>query len=262
MNRIVTLTTDFGLKDAYVGAMKGAMLAVEPALTVVDITHLVSPGNVLEGAFILSQACGYFPKGTVHAGVVDPGVGGQRKAVLVEAGDYVFVGPDNGLFSLAVGTLGMKRAVELTDESFFLPEVSSTFHGRDIFGPVAAKVAAGASPGSFGCEIGSIGALELPATAIEDGALAGEVIYVDSFGNLITNIREEELASFGGGPVDVLIGDKRLAGVKKTYSVAGKGAALALIGSSGYLEVAVNSGSAALATGLGVGAKVRVLPAR
>lgn len=262
MNRTVTLTTDFGLKDAYAGAMKGAMLTVAPALSIVDITHLVSPGAVLEGAFILSEACRFFPNGTVHVGVVDPGVGGRRKAILVEAGEHIFVGPDNGLLSLAVRALGMKRAFELTDESFFLPEVSSTFHGRDIFGPVAARVAAGAAPESFGAALGRIEALDLPGTALEDGGLSGEVIYVDSFGNLITNIREEEVASFGGGAVEVRIGKESIPGVRKTYGMAGKGAVLALIGSSGYLEVAVNSGSAACALGFGVGEKVMVRPPR
>jgi len=260
MSAIVTLTTDFGLKDPYVGAMKGAMLGVAPALAIVDITHLVAPGAVLEGAFILGEACGYFPRGTVHVGVVDPGVGGKRKAILVEAGEYVFVGPDNGLVSLAVRRLGMKRAFEVTDERSFLPEVSSTFHGRDIFGPVAARVAAGASPGSFGPELGSIESLQVPVPALEGGGLSGEVIYVDSFGNLVTNIRKEELARFGA-PVDVLIGDKSIHGVKKTYAMAEKGAPLALIGSSGLLEVAVSSGSAAGVLNCGVGEKVRVLPA-
>lgn len=261
MSAIVTLTTDFGLKDPYAGAMKGAMLGVAPALAIVDITHLVAPGAVLEGAFILGEACGYFPRGTVHVGVVDPGVGGKRKAILVEAGEYIFVGPDNGLVSLAVRRLGMKRAFEITDERFFLPEVSSTFHGRDIFGPVAARVAAGASPGSFGPELGSIESLQVPVPALEGGGLSGEVIYVDSFGNLVTNIRKEELARFGVAPVDVLIGDKRIHGVKKTYAMADKGAPLALIGSSGLLEVAVSSGSAARALRAGVGEKVKVRPA-
>jgi S-adenosylmethionine hydrolase len=261
MNRIVTLTTDFGLKDPYAGAMKGAMLSAVPAITIVDITHLVSPGNILEGAFILNEACRYFPRGTVHVGVVDPGVGGKRKPILLETQDYFFVGPDNGLLSLAARSLGMIRAIELIDERFFLPEVSGTFHGRDIFGPVAASLASGVSVERFGRELGRIEALDIPGTATADGVIEGEVIYVDSFGNLITNITKEEIASFAGTP-EVLINGVAIDGVKNTYEAAKKGGLLALIGSSGHLEVAVNTGSAEGALKSGVGEKVKVRPKR
>ena len=263
MNRIVTLTTDFGLKDPSVGAMKGAMLSAAPGMTIVDITHLVSPGNILEGAFILLEACRYFPRGTVHAGVVDPGVGGERKPILVETEDYLFVGPDNGMLSLVARTLGMKRAIELTEKRFFLPEVSSTFHGRDIFGPVAAHLATGAAPDAFGRELGRIRALDIPRPAAEEDGVSGEVIYVDSFGNLITNIRKEEIDLLGGvAGCEVFINGTALRGVRKTYGMAATGAALALMGSSGYLEVAVNSGSATSALKAGVGEKVKVRPIR
>lgn len=258
MNRIITLTTDFGLKDPYVGAMKGAMLSAAPGAAIVDITHLVSPGNILEGAFILVEACRHFPRGTVHVGVVDPGVGGERKPILVETEDYLFVGPDNGLFSLAARSFGMKKAIELTEKRFFLPEVSSTFHGRDIFGPVAAHLAAGAAPDAFGKELGKIRALDIPRPEAGDGGVSGEVIYVDSFGNLISNIRKEDIEAFSGAGCEVLINGAVLKGVRKTYGMAAEGAALALIGSSGYLEVAVNSGSATSALCAGVGGKVKV----
>ena len=262
MNRIVTLTTDFGLKDPYAGAMKGAMLSAAPDMTIVDITHLVSPGNILEGAFILLEAYRYFPRGTVHVGVVDPGVGGERKPILVEAGDYLFVGPDNGLFSLAARILGMKRAIELTEKRFFLPEVSSTFHGRDIFGPVAAHLATGTAPDAFGAELGKIRALDIPRPATEEDGVSGEVIYEDSFGNLITNIRKQDIEPLSNAGCEVLINGASLKGVRKTYAVAAIGAALALIGSSGYLEVAVNSGSATGELKAGVGEKVKVRPIR
>jgi S-adenosylmethionine hydrolase len=155
----------------------------------------------------------------------------------------------------------MKRAVELTDERFFLPEVSSTFHGRDIFGPVAASLASGASLERLGRELGRIEALDIPWTSTADGIIEGEVIYVDSFGNLITNITKEEISSFAGTP-EVLIGGAVLDGVKKTYEAAEKGGLLALIGSSGHLEVAVNTGSAEGALKTGVGEKVKVRPKR
>lgn len=256
MKRIVTLTTDFGLKDPYVGAMKGAMLSVAPGMAIVDITHLIGPGNILEGAFIMLEACRYFPKGTVHVGVVDPGVGSERKPILVETEDYFFVGPDNGLFSLAASSLGMRGAIELTNKKFFLPEVSSTFHGRDIFGPVAASLSLGADPKEFGTELGKICALDIPRPSIDGDGVAGEVIYVDSFGNLITNIRQEDVDAPGSCVVSIK--GIALNGVKKTYSMAKESEPLALIGSSGYLEVAVNSGSASGVLKAGVGEKVRV----
>lgn len=258
MNRTVTLTTDFGLKDPYVGAMKGAMLSVARDTAIVDITHLVSPGNVLEGAFILLGACGFFPKGTVHVGVVDPGVGSERKPVLVETDNYFFVGPDNGLFSLVARELGMKRAIELTNKKFFLPEVSSTFHGRDIFGPVAASLSQGTDPSEFGAELGKIRALDIPRPMTIENGLSGEVIYVDSFGNLITNIRKEDMDALGNSGCEVSVAGQTLKGVKKTYSMTSEGTPLALVSSSGFLEVAVNSGSASELLKAAVGEAVKV----
>lgn len=257
MGRIITLTTDFGLKDPYVGAMKGAMLSVDPSIAIVDISHQVTPGNIVEGALILLDACRFFPKGTVHVGVVDPGVGSARKPMLVEAGDYIFVGPDNGLLSLAARACGLTRAIELADAGFFRPGVSRTFHGRDIFGPVAALLASGADPGRFGPELDEVVSLEIPAPQSGEGFVSGEVVYADSFGNLMTNIGKDDLASVGDG-CEVSIAGATLSGIKKTYSDSPEGAVLALFGSSGRLEVAVNSGSAAVVLKAGVGAKVEV----
>lgn len=261
MDRIVTLTTDFGLKDPYVGAMKGAMLSVVRDISIIDITHLIGQGKILEGAFIMLEACRYFPKGTVHVGVVDPGVGSERKPILVETDDYFFVGPDNGLMSLAARSLGMKKAIELTERKFFRPEVSSTFHGRDIFGPVAASLSVGADPSEFGKELGRITALDIPRPVAIDNGISGEVIYADSFGNLITNITQDDINGLGAG-CEVSIAGRMLDGIKKTYSMAANGALLALIGSSGYLEVAVNSGSAAGVLKAVVGEKIKVLPVK
>lgn len=259
MERLVTLTTDFGLKDPYVGAMKGAMHSVAPGVDIVDITHLVSPGNILEGAFIMLGACGFFPKGTVHVGVVDPGVGSDRRPILVETEDYFFVGPDNGLLSLVARSFRMKKAIELTNRDFFLPDVSSTFHGRDIFGPVAARLAQGTSPDLFGPVAGGITSLDIPRISKDEGAVAGEVIYVDSFGNLITNIRSDDLDGILKS-CEVSISGVLLDGIKKTYSVEREGRPLALFGSSGFLEVAVNYGSAAKVLKAGVGEKISVRP--
>lgn len=258
MDRIITLTTDFGLKDPYVGAMKGAILSVNPRAVIVDISHMVEPGNILEGAFVLSGACGLFPDGTIHVAVVDPGVGGERKPVAVEAGRHLFVGPDNGLLSLVAREAGFRGAVELKDGSYFRREVSSTFHGRDIFGPVAAHLSLGARTGSLGPALERISALEMPRPVVAEDGIRGEVIYVDSFGNLITNIRSEDLSAFIAPSVEVVIKDTGLKGLKRTYSTAEKGRPLALMGSSGLLEIAVNSGSAAKGLSAGIGEAVLV----
>ncbi len=164
MQKIMTLTTDFGLKDPYIGAMKGAILSINPSVLITDITHMISPGNVLEGALVLSEAYKFFPKGTIHVGVVDPGVGGRRLPVLIETDRYSFIGPDNGLFSLAVRKEKVRRVVRLSSRGYFLKKVSSTFHGRDIFGPAAAHLSLGVDPGKFGnaIEPGDLKSVECP----------------------------------------------------------------------------------------------------
>lgn len=258
MERIITLTTDFGLKDPYQGAMKGAILSVNPLARIVDITHLVPPGSILEGAFVLLGAARYFPEKSIHVAVVDPGVGGDRKPILVETKRFFYIGPDNGLLSPAIREDGVVRAIELANKGYFRDEVASTFHGRDIFGPVAAYLSLGAEPGDMGRAIEKIRALELPKTVTEEGGLRGEVVYIDSFGNLISNIRREELSALDGAAVEVTVKNAALTGLKKTYGMVEKGVPAALIGSTGYLEVAVNCGSAADALGARLGDKVTV----
>jgi len=261
MPRIITIATDFGLKDPYVGAMKGAILSINPQATLVDITHSVSPGNILEGALVLRESSGFFPDGTIHLAVVDPGVGGMRKPVLVETDRYVFVGPDNGLLSLAATGGNIKRIVHLTERPFFREEVSSTFHGRDIFGPVAAHLSLGTNPGAFGLELDSIISLEMPSPIEKDGVVTGEVIFVDTFGNLITNIRAEGLPA-GVADIEATINGSSVRGLAGSYSAAAPGEPLAIIGSSGHLEIAVNGDSAAARLGCGVGSAVAVAPSR
>jgi S-adenosylmethionine hydrolase len=241
MSRIVTLTTDFGLKDAYAGAMKGAMLAVEPTLTIVDITHLVSPGNVLEGAFILNQACGYFPKGTVHAGVVDPGVGGQRKAILVEAGDYIFVGPDNGLLSIVY-----QRAVKRRCRSIaWRPSrLSSSFHGRDLFAPVAARLATKQSMKNW------LVPRARPRVMLPPGDLA-KIIYIDHYGNAVTGIR------FSGIKGSLRVGRRSLRHARTFADARGP---FWYENSMGLVEIAQPRGGAARKLGLRVGYRIRITP--
>lgn len=255
MGPIITLTTDFGLKDPYQGSMKGAILTVNPGAAIVDITHLVTPGNIVEGAFILNEAFRYFPDGTVHVCVVDPGVGGARRPLLLEMEGHLFVGPDNGVFGLVAAGRRVKKAIHLLENRYFREAVSPTFHGRDIFGPVAAHLSLGKNPILFGEEINDVCRLAFPEPEKKDGQIVGEVVYIDSFGNLITNISGTGLAGPG---IEVSIKGLIINGLTKTYGFAEKGTPIALVGSSGYLEIAFNMSSAAKALGADTGERVTV----
>jgi len=257
-NPIITLTTDFGIADSYVGAMKGVILGIAPRAAVVDITHEVPPQAVEAGAFLLGDAWRFFPRGTIHVAVVDPGVGTARRAIAVETPDGFGVGPDNGVLSplLEAAT----RVVELQEARWFRPVVSATFHGRDIFAPVAAHLATGESLDHFGPAV--VDAIRLvPREARIDGdTLVGEVIHVDRFGNLVTTITAPNLTGWKG--VQVEIAGWSIPALAMTYGgdVAGSAGAdlRALIGSSGRLEIAAAGGSAARVTGASRGARVIV----
>ncbi|HLC18649.1 MAG TPA: SAM-dependent chlorinase/fluorinase [Thermodesulfobacteriota bacterium] len=259
MKRIITFTTDFGLKDSYSGAMKGVVLSINPGAVTVDVSHMVSPGNITEGALVLLSSCSFFPGGTVHVGVVDPGVGGKRRPILVETDRYLFVGPDNGLLMPAARRDGIKRVVHLTEKRYFLKEISATFHGRDVFAPVAAHLTLGADPGSFGEIIEDPVELNIPSPDCTPGLITGEVLYVDAFGNLITNIRREEIReNMGAGRVEVVIKGRVIVGLYETYSMVERGSLVGVVGSLGMLEVAANADSAAELLGAGVGDEVGV----
>lgn len=262
---IVTLTSDFGLSDPYVAAMKGAILSLNPAVTIVDVTHDVHPQQIAEAVFLLEAAVPYFPKGTVHVVVVDPGVGTERRLLIVVSPAGYFVGPDNGVLAVALPEEARKagevalpeglRAVAIRPERLGRGEISRTFHGRDIFAPAAARLTLGASPEELGEPVRSL--VSLPpfrANRDADGALAGRVVHVDRFGNLVTDIRGSDIAR---GPVSVEIADRTIDGLSATYGLE-KGRLVALIGSGGYLEVAVTQGDAAVALGARVGTPVRV----
>jgi hypothetical protein len=268
MERIITLTTDFGLRDPYQGALKGAVLKVNPRANIVDITHLINLGDVREGAYILSGAALFYPDTTVHLAVVDPGVGTRRRPILIETEKYFFVGPDNGLLSLAAEKDGVKRVIELTNKEYFLPEVSETFHGRDIFAPVAAHLTLGVPPDSFGPVIKGIQSADgverrnVHVPTAEGDALSGRVVHVDNFGNLITNIRGEDLMEYitqnGPGRVEAVVMGRAVSGLSSTYASVEGGTPVALIGSSGYLEIALNRGNAAAEFGAGCGENVEL----
>jgi S-adenosylmethionine hydrolase len=254
---IITLLTDFGTEDHYVASVKGTILKINPKCTLIDITHHVRPHDIEEGGFILASAYSSFPRGTIHLAVVDPGVGSLRIPILLATKNYFFVGPDNGLFTFCLLREEVKEAVALTNKKFFLSPVSTTFHGRDIFAPVAGHLSLGVGPKVFGDEIKSWVKLPFRKPKIGKEGLAGEIFHVDIFGNLISNIREEQVRHFTKErPFVVRIGRMSIQGWKKNYSEGGKGKLLAVIGSGGYLEVSVREGNAQKVLGAKRGDKV------
>jgi S-adenosylmethionine hydrolase len=256
---IVTLTTDFGLADSYVGIIKGVILRICPNAHLVDLSHLVPPQDIATGALLLRQAAPYFPNDTIHLAVVDPGVGGNRLPVAVSTSSGTFVAPDNGLLTavLPVDMSGV-RAVHLNRPQFWMPTLHPTFHGRDIFAPVAAYLAAGATLLSVGESIPSEDLVRLPWPApIRTGhQIVGEVIHADHFGNLITNIDGALLAVHGGTRISLAGVD--VGALVRTYSDRGPGEPAAYIGSSGLLEIAVVECNAAQVLGAGRGTPVVV----
>lgn len=259
MSGIVTLTTDFGTQGSYVAEMKGAGLRVWPQVRFVDITHEVPPQDVRYGAFLLRQAAPWFPLGTVHVAVVDPGVGTERRILCFCVGGQFLVGPDNGVLSWAAERLGAGsiRCREVRNQNLWHEQVSSTFHGRDIMVPVAVYLAHGGDWNAVGPETNTWRRIPWPEARREGELIRGEVLFVDPFGNLITNITVELLAARPPA-VEVKIRDRSARWVR-TYGDAKPGELVALVGSSGYLEVAVVNGSAARQLGLGPGATVDVV---
>jgi hypothetical protein len=242
---IITLTTDFGLQDPYVGIMKGVILSISPEARVIDISHQIRAGSIFQASYLIQEAYPFFPKGTVHVAVIDPGVGGERRPIIIDAGEHIFVGPDNGLFWPIIKSHQEAPIIHLTKEKYFLPEISHTFHGRDIFAPVAAHLWRGVDPSDMGIPINDPVQLQLPMPRRKGDLLSGQVIRVDRFGNLITNIHRKELEEFLGNEAPVIqVGNQTIEGVLKTYNEAGPGEILTLIGSSDYLEIAVNLGRA------------------
>lgn len=247
---LVTLTTDFGTSDPYVGVMKGVLHARFPAVRPVDLTHGVPPQDVKVGGFFLAHSWRWFPPGTVHVAVVDPGVGSERAILVAEELGHAFLAPDNGLLGAVLSEAARVRALDV--ERFALPARSRTFHGRDVFAPAAAALAAGLAPEAAGVPLRSWRRMLLPAPVERPEGLAGEVLFADAFGNLITNLRPEP----GAEPAGVLeIAGRQLA-VVGTYGEARAGELVALVNSYGSLEVALRSGSAARTLGVGAGAPV------
>ncbi len=255
---IVTLLSDFGLSDVYASSMKGVILSLAPKARIVDLSHQIPAQQVRIGALALASAAPFFPPGTIHIAVVDPGVGTARKPLALFAKGQAFLGPDNGLLTLAAG--GRAPGRHLANPRLFLPKVSATFHGRDVFAPVAAHLLGGVRPDALGPPARASVHLSLPEPRASKGALRGEVIAVDAFGNAITNLDAETLArrSRELARARVEAGGARISGISRTYGEHPPGSLVALIGSAGYLEIAEVNGSAARRLSLEEGDPVTV----
>ncbi|MCZ7393224.1 MAG: S-adenosyl-l-methionine hydroxide adenosyltransferase family protein [Candidatus Methanoperedens sp.] len=242
---VITLLSDFG--DVYPASMKGVILGINPTVRIMDISHSVPPHDIRAGAFILMTTAGYFPSGTVHIAVVDPGVGTKRRALAIVAESHgkvhYFIGPDNGLLIPAAKSLGDFEVYEITNRNLFRKNISSTFHGRDIFAPVAARISKGLNISDAGRQIFDFVNLDFGNGIKKDNSLSGRIIFVDSFGNIVTNISKDlvELQ-----PGDILELEEKHVTFHSSYGFCKKGEPLALIGSHGFLEIAINMGNAAL----------------
>lgn len=257
-HRIITLLTDFGARDAFVGIMKGVILRLNPAATLIDLSHEVPPQDILAGALILRSAAPFFPPETMHVAVVDPGVGSSRRAIVVETSQAILIGPDNGLLSLAAQASEVKQIVQLTDEQYFLPQRSQTFHGRDVFAPIAAHVSLGVPLESLGKSLPTMERLSLPPVKHIQGGLLGSVIYIDHFGNAITNITKADLRPFSKNTLLVSIDAVHTCKIETTYATVEIGDPVALVNSWGMLEIAVRNGSAARRFAIHTGQSIRI----
>ncbi|HZZ29793.1 MAG TPA: SAM-dependent chlorinase/fluorinase [Pirellulales bacterium] len=259
MSAIITLTTDFGFGSPYVAAMKGVMLGMHPAVRFVDLSHAVGPQNVREGAVLLAETTPWFPAGTVHVAVIDPGVGTARKLLYARIGDQQYLVPDNGLLSLLAKRRKPDRIVELTNSEYWLPEVSRTFHGRDILAPVAAQVSLGLEPERLGSAMHKLLTLDWPDARRDGNRVEGDVQWIDRFGNAITNI-PASLLSEGekSSAVRIRCAGCEITGLTQAYGQRQQGELAALVGSSGFLEIAVVNGSAAEKLNVQVGGPVVV----
>lgn len=261
--RVLTFTTDFGLNDPFVGVMHGVVLNIQPETQIVDICHAVSSYDISDGAWTIAQSYRFFPPRTVHVVVVDPGVGSSRRPIIVETEDYIFVAPDNGVLSLVEAREPKFAVRHVTAERYFLQPVSNTFHGRDVFAAVGGWLSKGVAPAEFGPEISDY--IRNPFPQVEhvgEGGLRAQVMKVDKFGNLITNIGEldaPELFASKIPAVSILIAGQTVTRVVRSYAEGADDEIFAIVGSSGYVEIATNRASAAVKLASGVGTPVGVV---
>ena len=258
LNPIITLTTDFGLRDPYVAEMKAVILSICPSATIIDITHQIEKFNIRMGAYTIAAATPYFPEGTIHVAVVDPSVGTRRRAVLVQTESSYYIGPDNGVLTLAAKNQGVKHIYGIENPKFMLPRISNTFHGRDIFAPAAAHLANGISPSEFGQEICEIVTPKFARLTKGKNVVVGEVLHIDGFGNIVTNLREKDLECIDVKAIVNLELRKVRLKLKlcKAYDEVGAQKPLAIIGSHNFLEISINQGNAAENFQIRVGDKI------
>ena len=246
---VITLTTDFGLADPFVGQMKGVILSLAPTATIVDLTHEVPPGDVSGAAFRLESVLGVFPHGTIHLAVVDPGVGSARRPIAIETENYRWVGPDNGIFTAVPRREAPGVAVVLSNAAFHRSRISATFHGRDLFAPVAAHLSAGVRLDELGAPISDLVEIDLPAPQRKGDRMVLHVVCIDRFGNLLTDLSEERLTDWlGDHPsdrIEIHVGAAKILGLRRTFAAVPVARPVAYIGGTGALEIAVRDGNAA-----------------
>jgi S-adenosylmethionine hydrolase len=259
---IITLTTDYGTNDHLVGALKGVILKINPEANIVDITHNVTPYDLLDGALAIGSAYSYFPARTIHIVVVDPGVGTDRRPLLVSGETQYFVAPDNGVLSLVYEREESLVVRHANVEHYYLQPVSKTFHGRDIFAPIAAWLSKGSQSASMGDEITDYKKFAMPKPKAGEGGLKGVVLRVASFGNLVTNFRAEDLPAqaLENGEVQFQLGNQTVRKLVDTFAKGAPGEAFAYVGSNGFVEIGINRGNASRSMGIGRGIQVTLGP--
>jgi S-adenosyl-L-methionine hydrolase (adenosine-forming) len=258
----ITLTTDFGYADPFVGILKGVILGIHAEARIVDLTHGIPAQNILAGALALWSSVHYFPLETIHVVVVDPGVGGDRRPILLQIDSNYFIGPDNGVLSLVLEDRQPTRIVHLSNDAYHLQPKSRTFHGRDVFAPVAAHLSRGTPPERFGDSIHELVRLPWPTPDRTENVISGEILYIDGFGNLFTNVRGRDLTGFADKEIVVRLGRMEVRGLSLNYSEGQSGNFIAVINSWGLLEIAVYRNNAATLSDTSIGDRVGiVLPA-
>jgi len=262
-NAIITLLTDFGLQDEYVGVMKGVIASISPDTRIIDISHHIARHDIRQAAVVLRSAFRFFPKGSIHVVVVDPGVGTDRKILCLKHGGYYFIAPDNGVLGLVMDNGNVEEIRCVTNDRLFLKPVGNTFHGRDIFAPVAGHLAEGMAMSNFGKRLAEkeVKVLGIAVPTFLDDELVGEVISIDRFGNLLTNVDQQTYGRFSrgkGSEIVIIIGDKQIRGVATSYDAADVGEPVVLFGSRDLLEIAVNQADARTYFGVSVGEPFRV----
>jgi|WetSurSiteA1Bulk_404760.scaffolds.fasta_scaffold07576_2 S-adenosyl-L-methionine hydrolase (adenosine-forming) len=253
---IITFTTDFGLRDYFVAAMKGVMLSVNPDAKLIDISNLIPPHDIFTGAFMLGRAWSYFPYGTVHLAIVDPGVGAARKGLVVDAGGHFFLSPDNGILTYVFEENPGFEAYEITAEHYYRKPVSPTFHGRDIYAPIAAWISKGVPPRQVGTELRDPFRLQLPAIQkMKDSLFQGQILAVERFGNLITNLKPADVPK----AYKILAGHREITSIHDTYQEGSPGEVFIVPGATGFLEIAVKDGSAASVLKIQAGSPIGII---